>query len=77
MKKILVYLFGIIVFVLSAPDLHASHIVGGEMTYRHISGRKFEIRLSLSRPVFLSMAKAGEFPSRLNSEYGCLNTIVL
>lgn len=47
MKKILVYLFGIVI-VLSAPDLHASHIVGGEMTYRHISGRKFEIRLSLA-----------------------------
>ncbi|MBK9377022.1 MAG: hypothetical protein IPM86_01525 [Saprospiraceae bacterium] len=58
MKKILVYLFGIIVFVLSAPDLHASHIVGGEMTYRHISGRKFEIRLSLRRDCFNGSVEA-------------------
>ena len=58
MKKILIYLFGIIVFVLSAPDLHASHIVGGEMTYRHISGRKFEIRLSLRRDCFNGSVEA-------------------
>lgn len=32
--------------------LKASHIVGGEITYRHISGQLFEIRLSLRRDCF-------------------------
>ena len=41
-----------LVLLLGLNDVKASHIVGGEITYRRISEQRFEIRLTLRRDCF-------------------------
>jgi gliding motility-associated-like protein len=41
-------------------ELAATHIVGGEMTYRHISGNTYQVKLVLRRDCFLG-SKEAEF----------------
>ncbi len=44
--------------VLSAPDANATHIVGGNLTYRCLGNNQYEIRLSLRRDCLLGAADA-------------------
>lgn len=56
--KLLISLSAIIICTLSSIKLSASHIVGGELTYRWIAGDRYEIRLTLRRDCFNGDANA-------------------
>jgi gliding motility-associated-like protein len=54
--RIIVFLLGC--FVLYTPDVKATHIVGGHLTYRCLGNNQYEIRLSLRRDCLLGAPDA-------------------
>ena len=54
--RIVVFLLGCL--VLYTPDVNATHIVGGHLTYRCLGNNQYEIRLSLRRDCLLGAPDA-------------------
>lgn len=48
----------VLALLLSAPQLHATHIVGGDLTYRYLGNEEFEILLVVRRDCFLGSEEA-------------------
>ncbi len=47
LRNYCIYILGIILTLLSATGARASHIVGGEVTYRHLGGTTYEITVDI------------------------------
>lgn len=74
MKKLLYAILFSVFSILLIQPVSATHIMGGEITYTHISGDSFEIHLNLYRDC--TGASLGTSEPLTISSPGCLNTTV-
>ena len=59
------YIISMLFFFSVSGEIKASHIVGGEMTYRCLGGNRYEVRLTLRRDCFNGSPEA-EFDDPAN-----------
>ena len=44
-----IWLFAIVIFTVMPSAVDATHIIGGDMTYRNLGNNKYEVTLTLRR----------------------------
>ncbi|HQV98146.1 MAG TPA: hypothetical protein PLE29_10810, partial [Saprospiraceae bacterium] len=76
-----IWLFAIVIFTVMPSAVDATHIIGGDMTYRNLGNNKYEVTLTLRRDCqlgqvsFDSRASIGIFGKDSDGEYTLLNEV--